>query len=376
MLTCLVGLGGIAYLTKGVYVGCTSPMGGWDLRIRQKEYLCFARRIYPNSHLVSAGKSPAKVHSLYPPYAFPLFSCFFGSGSFQAALFTIQMFSLMAISLMMWQGASVLEWFGPQAAAFGAVLAPACAGNCEGLAEGQFSMMCMGFITLQVFFLGRGRPLLAGLCWAISMIKPQIGLPFTLLFLVRREWLGLLAGSWALLLLSAFSLAWTNVKLWDLLQAFLKFEKLSFVMDDPYSASIWVQATRLDPRLAMGLALGLLLALSGFAVARDLRSRLSLLPAAGLCGACGYLLFYHRFYDGIVLYPLLLVMVQKCFKGGNILERVVTVLLALSLCLPQSSIAWVGMLRWLLFCAPVAASGVLVLHLVERTASARHPRLR
>ena len=45
---------------------------------------------------------------------------------------------------------------------------------------GQFSAACVGLVTLQWLLLQRQKPLLAGLCWALAMIKPQIAVPFVL----------------------------------------------------------------------------------------------------------------------------------------------------------------------------------------------------
>jgi len=41
-------------------------------------------------------------------------------------------------------------------------------------------MLCMGLISVQWLLLERQRPLPAGLCWALAMLKPQIAAAFAL----------------------------------------------------------------------------------------------------------------------------------------------------------------------------------------------------
>jgi hypothetical protein len=53
---------------------------------------------------------------------------------------------------------------------------------CNALAQGQFSILCMGLIVGQLVLLENGRHLGAGICWALATIKPQIALPFALAF--------------------------------------------------------------------------------------------------------------------------------------------------------------------------------------------------
>ena len=53
----------------------------------------------------------------------------------------------------------------------------------------------MGLLTLQWLLLQSQKPLSAGLCWALAMIKPQIAVPFALPLLLPKYRKGLWLGS-------------------------------------------------------------------------------------------------------------------------------------------------------------------------------------
>lgn len=53
---------------------------------------------------------------------------------------------------------------------------------------GQFSIICVGCILLQMLLPARGRLLAAGVCWMSAMLKPQVVLAFAVLGLARQEW--------------------------------------------------------------------------------------------------------------------------------------------------------------------------------------------
>ncbi len=352
----LLGLGGCAYLAKGFTVAWKG--GDSDLRIREREWVDFEKGIYPNKRLKQPVKATA--HSVYPPWALPKYAVFFGAGDFVWARVALQTLSVLGLGMMVWLGWRELAPHGWQAGLLGAAMAPAISGNCSAIALGQFSILCAGLLAGQVLAMRSNRPLPAGICWAFAMIKPQIALPFALLFLLERQWRGLAAGGMLLAALSAGAFWWTGVSPLDFLAAGLAQENLKFVRESGFFGTIWIEWLDLPPRAATGIALGILGVCGIVLPLRDWRGRISIPNAAGICAALGFVLFYHRQYDNQMLFPLMLAITARALLEKTFLGVSLSALLALSLYLPAGRVAHSGALSLLAFLAPVAAAVFLL----------------
>lgn len=356
VMAILLGLGGCAYLAKGFRVAWQG--GDTDLRIREREWVDFEKGVYPNKRLEQPVK--AKVHSVYPPWAFPMYVPFFGAGDFVVARIVLQGLSLAGLAVMMWLGWRELAPHGWQAGLLGAAMAMAISGNCSAIALGQFSILCAGLLAAQVLAMRGNRQFLAGACWAFAMIKPQIALPFALLFLLERQWRGLITGGLVLALLSAGAFWWTGVSPLDFFAAGPATEKLRFVRESGYVGTLWIDWLDLPPRAATGIALGVLGLCGITLLLRDCRGRIPLLNAAGACAMLGFVLFYHRQYDNQMLFPLMLPIAVVALWEKTILAIALAALLGLSLYLPAGMVAGSQVLSLLAFLAPVLAAGFLV----------------
>lgn len=355
-LAILLGLGGCAYLAKGFRAAWQG--GDSDFRIREREWVPFEQGIYPNRRLEQSVKSP--IHSVYPPWAFPMYAPFFAAGNFTVARILLQALSLTGLAAMIWLGWRELAPNGWQAGLLGGAMAWAVSGNCTAIALGQFSILCAGLLAAQVLAMQANRPLLAGICWALAMIKPQIALPFALLFLLERQWRGFIAGGMLLAALSAGAFLWTGVSPLDFFAAGPATEKLRFVRDSGYVGTIWIEWLDLPPRTATGIALGML-TLCGLALLlRDWRERISLIQGAGACAMLGFVLFYHRQYDNQMLLPLMLALAAVAHREKTVPPIALAGLLALTLYLPAGVIARIEALSVLAFLAPVAAAAFLL----------------
>ena len=56
------------------------------------------------------------------------------------------------------------------------------------LCIGNFSIFVLLAVILMGYFLNRGKDTAAGFCWALAMIKPQLGLIFAIPLLMRKKW--------------------------------------------------------------------------------------------------------------------------------------------------------------------------------------------
>lgn len=74
-------------------------------------------------------------------------------------------------------------------------------------AVGNFATVSLAASVAMAWTLNRGRDGLAGLCWAIVMLKPQIGLAFAIPLLLRRKWRTLFVAGGVCLLLTVVAAA-------------------------------------------------------------------------------------------------------------------------------------------------------------------------
>ena len=354
-LAILLGLGGCAYLAKGFRVAWQG--GDSDFRIREREWVPFDQGIYPNKRLEQPVKSTA--HSVYPPWAFPMYAPFFSAGNFTVARIVLQALSLAGLAAMMWLGWRELSPLGWQVGLLGGAMAWAVSGNCTAIALGQFSILCAGLLAAQVLGMQANRPVLAGIFWALAMIKPQIALPFALLFLLERQWRGLFVGGAVLAVLSAGAFWWTGVSPLEFFVAGPAKEKLTFVRDSGYVGTMWIEWLDLPPRTATGIALGML-TLCGLALLlRDWRRRIPLIHGAGICAMLGFVLFYHRQYDNQMLFPLMLAALIAAFRTKTTPYIALACLLAITLYLPAGMVAKSPLLAVMAFSLPVLAAAGL-----------------
>lgn len=356
VLAIMLGLGGCAYLTKGIRTAWNG--GDFDFRSREREWKDFEQGAFPNPRFTPEGRPVAKSYSVYPAYALPMFAPFFGPGDFRWARLSLQITSLICLGLMMVLGWNTLCTFGWQAGLLGGSLGLALSGNCSTLALGQFSLISSGLIAAQILALRSNRCCLAGVCWAFAMIKPQIAVPFALLFLLPKKWLGLLCGGAILAGLSAFALAWTGWSLSDYVVHSLRSESLSFIKNSGTFLGDWLS---IPPRLATLLGIGVVIT-CGVIVVTFFRTTTDnfVLPLAGFAGMLGWVLFYHRQYDNQMLFPLMLAVVGSACRNRTVVGMSLVAVLAFTLYLPAGIVAANPAIGLLAFLVPVIAAGVII----------------
>jgi hypothetical protein len=315
----LLALASIAVVVKGISTAWTTAadessrvrIGDHDMRDRAAEYRCFRRGVYPNKGLAGPNPPPWLRHTPYPPYAIPMFALFFEPGGVLQGRLLIELLSLTALVVMGRYGYRELRFAGPAMAVIGSLTGTAIMGNSTVLELGHFSIICMGLIVGQMVLLERGRPVPAGICWALAMIKPHIALAFVPLFLVNRQWRGLLAGCVVLATLGIFACWWTAVPPLRAISQW--FVGLSWVFSTraqgigPGSLAAWLGLNPQHVHTAMIVLCGCLLAVvCGLFLRRTTgdRGRTShIAPLAGACAVLGDVFIYHHFYDNVMLFP-------------------------------------------------------------------------
>jgi hypothetical protein len=286
-------------------------VGDFDLQSRAAEYASFRDGVFPNAALEPGVAGRRIPYSVYPPYALPLFAVFFEPGGLLQGRLLVEMLSIAGLIVIGLHGRRALWFAGPALAAVGAFAGAAITGTIGAFAASQFSILCTVLVTLQLMLLERRRPLAAGACWALAMLKPQIGAAFAILFLVNRQWRGLVLGIAMLAALSLGACWWTDVSPLRLVRHVLFESSLRFV-EAPHTfgpgklAAALGFSGRLFQFAALALMAGLAVAVGLFV--RRWRHPIDLMALAGAAGAIGELLCYHQFYDHIMLAPTLVAL--------------------------------------------------------------------
>lgn len=349
LLALLLTFAASAYLIRGVSVA-VSERGSWDLNARALEYRLFAERVYPDDALASNALPGEQLpNTVYPPYAFPMFAPFFVTGSpFLAGLTfgAVTLLALIAIGAFGRRELSFADW---RAQVVGAVAGLAIAHNSSVIAIGQFSIISMGLIILQLDCLRRGKVMTAGLCWAFAMIKPQIAIAFLLPFLLRRRWRGLVFGLLVLAALSAFTCFHTRVSPLAVIEHWVLHDDLRFIAagkNGGSSSSAIFASSGVDPRLALWLSLLAAASICAAAWIRARRGSMSLVTLAAVCAIVGRVFLPHRSYDNIMLFPALIALLAFALDRPSLSRCAWAGLFGISLWLP-----WTSLLRsiWLDF---------------------------
>ena len=282
-----------------------------DLATRAAEYELFRAGVYPNGAI--AGRKGAR-YTVYPPYALPMFAVFFEPGGFLQGVVLVELASLVSLGVIGSYGARELRFAGPALASVGALATGAIAGVVGCLWVGQFSLLCVALIVTQIVCLDRGRGGVAGLCWALAMLKPQIALAFAPLFMRDRQWRGLVVGGLVLAGLSLLACWWTGLSPWRVAHHWMFRESLTWTgKGGTFGPGKLAEAVGLKPRdvqLASLAACGAVGAVALWILRRRLSS-VDLLPLAGACGLLGELLFYHRSYDHVMLAPAVFAVLAR-----------------------------------------------------------------
>lgn len=330
----------VASIARGIRQAWVND-GDFDMRARSREYAWFREGMYPNRALEGDAAPPKLPYTVYPPYALPLFGCFFEPGGRFQGRVVVELLSLTSLVVLGLYGMRELKFAGPAMAAVGAVAGPAILGNSTALALGQFSIISAGLVAQQMIFLARNKPVAAGVCWALAMLKPQIALSFAALFLLNRQWRGLATGITILVGLSLFACWWTDVPPARVIQHWLFSMPMSFSDNASQSGPGYLAAQYgFNPRIAQFLALALLGACAALTcwLAPLAVGKASQLSIAGACGVLGELLLYHRRYDNVMLFPTIIgILAVACTKPSWITVGAAT-LMGITIWLPQRMI--------------------------------------
>jgi len=339
-LLVIVTVLGLAAVTRGLYFAFAGEFS--DGRARAIEYEWFKSGQYPNS-AISGHLAQGKHHfSVYPPYSFPVFALFFEPAGAQQGVIVLSLLSLGALAYL---GHASCRRFGAEPGGSNPlirVLPFAVTGVSSGLALGQFSIICAALVFMQIDLIGKRRPYAAGICWALAMIKPQIGILFAPIFLLGRQRRGLVAGGLMLLLLSALACWWTDTAPEKIIRYFLLNLKLRHFtgnwMEGPgrLATSIGMDLQSISAVVFTTILLLMIMITRKIPISIDPSRALIL---AGAMALTGKMLLYNRLYDTIMLWPAVVSVVMLAARKQSSFAAGIALLLLFSTIIPGQVIA-------------------------------------
>lgn len=336
LLACALFLLGLVMVVMGIAHAWRAD-GDLDMQTRVAEYEAFRLGIYPVRPLEPDVPPTVRVpYTVYPPYALAMFAPFFEPfGKLQGRV-VIEVLSLLALCAVARYGHGALRAAGAEAAAVGAVAALAISGTGNALALGQFSIICAGATIMQVAMLERGRPLAAAAWWVVAMLKPQIGLAFAGLFVVRREWRALASGVGLLVLLSLAACWWTEVSPLALVEHWTARMSVGFARNHSLPGLV-ATSLGVEPRIVhvcvamLAVVLVPLLLQWRLVAARGVEP----LVVAALAAVLGRVGLYHLFYDNVMMVPLLFALLVAAARRPDARRVAAAAAMGMSLWIPE-----------------------------------------
>jgi hypothetical protein len=289
---------------------------GMDAHFRWQEVSYVARGVDP--YLVLRGLHPVDEAIGAVRYVYPPWSYFFGfflvpPVPFRWAMAWFGLVNFAAIAAIAAWAWSSARRFGPWAGGFVAAAMLSSLSVAVGLRHGQYSIVVCALLLGLIHLEERERPVLAGACLGLAMIKPQIALLFFFIPLVRRSWVtlvtaaGLVGVGW--LIASALVGRSPSILLFTLLKEGTHYEDaylgiLHFLVAAGVSRP-WVTG--------MGAVLGLV---ATAALSFRYRSQPPLLQGA-VCAVIATLWGYHRTADVLVIGLLVVALCLVALRDGD-----------------------------------------------------------
>lgn len=342
ILAALLGCSGAYFTSLGLVRLCRGKFpSGQDLHI-----IWVMQRNVAHGHLpgfISADVNPIYefpnvVHNgmlvthVHPPWAFLSGFLFVPPLPWPLIRFYAATVGAMAVALMIIWAGWLARPLGAAAIALCAVLPPAMLSVTYCLSGGQYTVCVTGTLVGCFILAQSGRETLAGLLLGIALLKPNITLPFALVFLVRGNWKLLAVAAIYNLFTTAGAWALTGVDPLKLLRIAISnthyFAHFSHSL--PYLIAMRYGMTPTAMLLFSGMVMTL--GLAGLYLAK-LRG-CGLLTLMGIAAAVSQFGMYRREYDSCVMVFLLINTALVALSGTSVWRWIAFLSVTISLCWP------------------------------------------
>ena len=205
------------------------PAVHYDFTLRMNELACVRQRVnpydvwsekvslppyYPNTHEGAPPSGCSRQVNAYAPWEYVALLPFsFVSEGVAWTLYCLVMgLSFLLVLGLPWRSAAE-DAFLSSALSLLAVAYPIW----SNVSVGNFALPVLAASVAMAWALNRGRDTLAGVCWAVAMLKPQIALVFAIPLLLRSRWRTVFVAGAACLLLSAVAAVLCRASVVDML---------------------------------------------------------------------------------------------------------------------------------------------------------------
>jgi hypothetical protein len=334
----------LAYFGKGFYnLIFDQGDGARDLleRWQEQQYIC--RGFYPYNITENSPYIDPQIGVIrsggYPPWAF--FTGFFlvPCISWGATRVYFALLNLIAIAILAVFSYQVGYPYGKIKALFSMAAVLGIASHTTTLNNGQYGIIINAFLIATFWALEKRQDTWTGLLLALAMVKPSISAFYFFILIVRQRFR---AASVFFLYIGLATLSiWLVTKVDPVAMLFRIIEQSQYFADRGTSGINFLTTFGINAKIAT-----ILLGLVGTATAIAIfffwhnTSLLSLFAIASVIGRVG---IYHRFYDNVMLFFLLLAFLKLTFRNVNKINIFMTFLVAMTLWLPRSAIVMIHM---------------------------------
>lgn len=311
------------------FTGRGAGMWHHDFGLLYREQASFYRGEYPASEVGRDRQPRGGASSDYPPYSFPLAMPWLPPGlgwhAAEAWFVLCQAIATGVVAAFAWSlgrgEARPLRWL-----LAGSVLA--MTGLRADLLFGNYGVLMTALLVGMTWALQRGRRGLAGVAWVGSLLKPQMGWLFALLFLRRRGWPVLLGAGVAIIALTLITCWWTGVTPWEIVRSKYS-SRVSVMMLYPERISLVSVLTSAGLEVGIALPACALAAVAASVAALWTRLReASILVQVAFLGLVNRISTYHNACDDLLLVFALAWLGRRAWRSGRGLDWAIFLALA------------------------------------------------
>jgi len=322
LMIVVLAIGSLVYIGKG----SANALGSHseDLRQRWKENGDFVSRLQDNR----------KTPGVYPPWSYVLGMPFAPPFSFPLVKFWFWVVNCACLFLISYWASKAIPTASIRLRWLAALTCTAIGGNLSAISLGQYSIVTAACLAGGVLLLQRDRPVLPGLLFGFSLVKPQVAILHVggLIFRnPRRYWRPVVFAGIVIAAASLFAWFWTRT---DPVTMFLHAGRAATYWSHPYDRSIYYAGFKyhMDPFLR-SIILAAVAVVASSAAAIRLR-RASLVDQLAVCSVLSMLLLVHSSYDNIMLAFLAIALMRRAIVANRSVPLVLYLLVGFTLWVP------------------------------------------
>lgn len=354
----------ILYISHGYRYALRSG-GSCDLRARYHEQQYILRGINPN-YILEWKRGYDKAQDIssypklplspggggYPPWAY-FTGLFLVSGlPWPVTKIFFAILNAISLGIFFWFTYRVTKNYGRLPAIGLAITVLAMGANSFALQNGQYSIIINALIAGMALFLSANLPILAGLLYGVSLVKPSISAPFFFILVAKRQWTAVAAAIAYIFTASLVISVITGTNPITMFAQFIDIHRAGGTLGGSSYGPVNLALHLGIPEMSALKMIAVFFLFVSFIVIWIFRES-SLIVLLALGSVFGYLWTNHRSYDDVMMAFLLIALGDLALKESLTSNYVIFTIVAVTLWLPPSiaSIQYVGYIKitiWIL----------------------------